>query len=194
MSYLKVCLPILALGLLLTTGCNTDYVPKPKGYPRLYLPSAGYKALGMGLPYEFEVSMASTATPSKDRLSEPLWIDIHYPGFDATVQITYKKVTGMKDLNEYIEDARKLTSKHQIRATAIEESMRKVASGDIAYTFRLEGQVPTQYQFFVTDSSKHFLRGALYFKTATQNDSLAPIIDYVARDMEHLLNTLRWTR
>jgi hypothetical protein len=36
------------------------------------------------------------------------------------------------------------------------------------------------------------LRGALYFRTATANDSLAPVIEYIKADMIHLLNTLEW--
>jgi len=56
----------------------------------------------------------------------------------------------------------------------------------------LEGEVPSQYQFHVSDSAKHFLRGALYFKTATQNDSLRPVIDYIKQDVRHLLETLEW--
>jgi hypothetical protein len=52
--------------------------------------------------------------------------------------------------------------------------------------------VATSLQFFTTDSSKHFLRGAIYVKTATQNDSLAPIIQYLKQDAIHLVQTLRW--
>ena len=75
---------------------------------------------------------------------------------------------------------------------AIEESEIRTPTGDVASVFELEGEVPSQFQFYVTDSTKHFLRGALYFRTATQNDSLAPVIEYVKKDIIHLLNTLKW--
>lgn len=111
------------------------------------------------------------------------------------VQVTYKPINNDKQkLSQLIEDARTLISKHQIKASAIEEQVIKTGSGNNAYVFRLSGQVPTQFQFYTTDSSKHFLRGALYFNTATANDSLAPVIDFVSKDMVHLLKTLKWTR
>jgi gliding motility-associated lipoprotein GldD len=97
-------------------------------------------------------------------------------------------------LNDLVEDARKLTGKHQIKAYAIEEAEIKTPTGDVASVFELEGEVPSQFQFYVTDSTKHFLRGALYFRTATQNDSLAPVIEFVKKDIVHLLNTLKWQK
>jgi gliding motility-associated lipoprotein GldD len=56
----------------------------------------------------------------------------------------------------------------------------------------LNGEVATSLQFFTTDSTKHFLRGAIYVKTATQNDSLAPIIQFLKQDALHLIQTLSW--
>jgi hypothetical protein len=44
----------------------------------------------------------------------------------------------------------------------------------------------------MTDSSKNFLRGALYFDTKVANDSLAPAIAYMKKDIMHLINTLQW--
>ena len=78
-----------------------------------------------------------------------------------------------------MEDARKLTGKHQIKATAIDERIMQMPNGMRASVFELQGEVPSQFQFYTTDSTRHFLRGALYFKTATANDSLAPVIEYV---------------
>ena len=62
----------------------------------------------------------------------------------------------------------------------------------MASVTELEGEVPSQFQFHITDSTDHFLRGALYFKTATKNDSLAPAIEFLKSDIIHLLNTLEW--
>jgi gliding motility-associated lipoprotein GldD len=107
--------------------------------------------------------------------------------------LTYKDLGGdMKLLNEYIEDSRKLINKHNVKAYGIEETKMKTASGQEAFIFSLTGQVPTQFQFYTTDSSRNFIRGALYFQTATANDSLAPAIKYISQDMLHLINTLKW--
>jgi gliding motility-associated lipoprotein GldD len=58
--------------------------------------------------------------------------------------------------------------------------------------FLLKGEVPSQVQFLVTDSTDHFLRGALYFKMADKNDSLAPVIQFIQQDIVHMVQTTRW--
>jgi len=91
-----------------------------------------------------------------------------------------------------LRDAYRLTTKHQVRAYAIEEDIVEMPQGITATVVTLSGQVPTQFQFYTTDSVNHFLRGALYFHTALENDSLAPIIDFIKEDIMHMLYTLEW--
>jgi len=126
-------------------------------------------------------------------MAEPYWIDLFYPDMVANVQITYKPVKGsQKLLEEYLNDAYKLTSKHQIKAYSIDESFLITPSGKRVVLAELSGEVPSQFQFYLTDSVHHFLRGALYFRTSQKNDSLAPAINYIKIDIIHMLNTLRW--
>jgi len=174
-------------------SCNAEYTPKPKGYNRIDLPPTAYQPLQNQHPYTFEYSRYAKIRPDSSGIAQPHWINIIYPTLGANVQLTYKAI-GYSDkmLNNLIEDSRKLTSKHQIKAYSIEESEIKTPSGDVASVFELTGEVPSQFQFYVTDSTEHFLRGALYFNTATANDSLAPVIEYVKKDIVHLLNTLEW--
>ncbi len=184
----------LLCSFCLLQSCEQAYSPKPKGFPRIDLPKPAYQKLSLAAPYSFEHSAFAIVAPDTTRLSEPYWIDIIYQNLGATVQITYKPINkNTLKLNELVEDARMLISKHQAKASAIEEQEISTASGHIAYVFKLSGQVPTQFQFYTTDSTTHFLRGALYFNTATANDSLAPVIDFVSKDMIHLLKTLTWT-
>ena len=95
-------------------------------------------------------------------------------------------------LRGLLNDAYRLTSKHQIKAYAIDESILKTPNGHTAVVTELQGQAPSQFQFYTTDSANHFLRGALYFNTASKNDSLAPSIEFVKIDIIHMLNTLVW--
>ncbi|WP_276499781.1 gliding motility lipoprotein GldD [Pontibacter litorisediminis] len=180
----------LAAGVV---ACGAEYTPKPKGYNRIDLPSQTYQQLQEAHPYTFEYSAHAKIRPDSSGIAQPHWINIIYPSLGANVQLTYKKLENNdKMLNDLVEDARKLTAKHQIKAYAIEEAEIKTPGGDIASVFELEGEVPSQFQFYVTDSTDNFLRGALYFRTATQNDSLAPVIEFVKKDIVHLLNTLEW--
>lgn len=193
MSSIKTFL-ILLFAVPLWCACESqDYVPKPKGFNRIDLPPHRYVSLQGDYPYDFEHSAHAVIRKDTFARAEPYWIYVYYPELKANVQLTYKTVNkDPKRFQELVNDAYKLASKHQIKAEAIEEMVMKTPSGKTANLFQLEGEVPSQFQFYVTDTTTHFFRGALYFQTATKNDSLAPVIEYVKEDIVHLVNTLKW--
>ena len=120
---------------------------------------------------------------------------VYYPELKANVHVTYKKIKhDNKLLKEFVTDATTLTSKHQVKAYAIDETITRTPSGKVAVIAEIEGEVPSQFQFTMTDSSENFLRGALYFDIKVQNDSLKPAIDYVKKDLMHMINTLEWNK
>jgi gliding motility-associated lipoprotein GldD len=111
----------------------------------------------------------------------------------ANIHITYKKLNNKEEfLKSLLNDSYNLTSKQQIKASAIDELITVTPSGKTAVIAEIAGEVPTQLQFTMTDSSKNFLRGALYFNTKVQNDSLAPAIDFMKKETLHFINTLQW--
>ncbi|MFY0688149.1 MAG: gliding motility lipoprotein GldD [Cyclobacteriaceae bacterium] len=174
------------------TGCQSDYLPKPKGYNRIVLPAVEYQNLPDTLPYQFEYSVHAKLLKDSSWIAERYWVDIFYPHFDANLQITYKSIPKDSTAESLLNDSFRLTAKHNVKAYAIDEKILVLKSGNVATVNELEGDVPSQFQFHITDSVNHFMRGALYFKTATQNDSLAPAIDYLKNDIVHLLNSLEW--
>ena len=177
---------------LVSCGEN-NYLPKPEGYNRIDLPAHKYQLLSEKHPYVFEYSSYAKILKDSSSIAEPHWIDVYYPEFDANIQLTYKPVKGDASVfKELSDDAYKLTSKHQIKAYSIEDQIIRTPSGKTAIITELSGEVPSQFQFYVTDSVKHFFRGALYFRTATKNDSLAPVIEYLKTDAIHMVNTLKW--
>ncbi|MTI31475.1 gliding motility lipoprotein GldD [Xanthovirga aplysinae] len=178
------------------SSCSSDdFVPKPKGYNRIVLPEHQYINLADSFPYQFEYSRHAKILADSSWMAERYWIYIYYPEMDANIQLTYKPINGNKKrLREYLSDSYKLTAKHQIKAYAMEESYFTTSNNHTAVYTELSGEVPSQFQFFTTDSTQNFLRGALYFNTATQNDSLAPVIDYIKKDIFHLLNTTYWKK
>ena len=187
-----VAVPLILLPLF--TACKRDYLPKPIGYNRLVLPEAAYQPLPDTLPYTFEYSVHANILSDTSWIHDRFWIEIYYPQLKADVHVTYKKVYNSKQLlKEYMDDSYTLTAKHQIKAYAIDEVLVKTPSGKTAIINELEGEVPSQFQFTITDSVTNFLRGALYFNTKVQNDSLAPAIEYVKKDIMHMINTLEWT-
>ena len=186
---------VLLLMVFVVSSCTStpDFTPKPKGYNRLDLPPHRYQPLPSGHPYSFAYSKYAKVLRDSSYLAQPHWLNIYYPELHANVQITYMDAQRSRKLyNKMMEDARKLTGKHQIKATAIDERILVTPNGMRASAFELQGEVPSQFQFYTTDSTRHFFRGALYFRTATDNDSLAPVIEYVKQDMIEMLNTLKY--
>jgi gliding motility-associated lipoprotein GldD len=185
---------ILFLGLVaLFAACQTNYQPKPKGYNRLLLPDHTYQLSPDTLPYQFEYSTHARFLRDTSWIREKHWVEIYYPELQATIHVTYKAVNrNEKLLREFLQDAYVLTAKHQIKAYAIDESLVKTPSGKTAVIAELEGEVPSQFQFTVTDSTENFLRGAVYFNVSVQNDSLKPAIEFMKRDAMQLINTLSW--
>lgn len=187
--HFMLCLFLLASAC----GVGREYVPKPKGFNRIDLPDVSYQALVEEHPYFFEYSQNAHIRPDSSSIAEPHWVHVIYPDFNADVQITYKSISDNPEIfPELVDDAHKLTGKHMVKASAIEEGIIQTPSGKTAAIYELEGEVPSQFQFYITDSTNHFLRGALYFRTATKNDSLSPVIEYIKRDIIHMLNTCAW--
>ncbi len=184
------------VGLILALcSCDRDYLPKPLGYNRLVLPEPSYQSLPDSLPYAFDYSVHAKLLRDTSRIHERFWIEIYYPQLKATIHITYKELNDNKQLlKEFLNDTYTLTAKHQIKAYAIDEVIVKTRSGHTAVVAELDGEVPSQMQFAITDSTKNFLRGALYFNTKVQNDSLRPAIDYMKKDIMHLINSFDWAK
>ena len=181
--------------LFILLSCSSDYLPKPKGYNRLDLPEREFIALKNDVPYSFEHSVHAIVEPDSFNLAEKSWINLNYESLGGKVHLTYLALnTDGKDIKTVVNDAINLTAKHQIKAYGIEESMMLTPKGYTGVVAELSGEVPTQFQFFVTDSTRNFLRGALYFNTAMKNDSLAPAIEYIIVDMIHLINTLEFKK
>lgn len=190
---MKKLLPLLVLPFsLFISACEEDFSPKPRGYNRIDLPAHEYKKLEGDHPYSFQRSVHAQVLKDSSLIAEAHWIDLWYPMFRSNIQITYKDLKKKEDLKELIKDAFKLKEGHLKKAYAVDEAVINLENGKTAMVFQLEGEVPSQFQFYITDSTQHFLRGALYFRTATKNDSLAPVINYMKEDIMHLLNTLEW--
>ncbi|WP_291786120.1 gliding motility lipoprotein GldD [Cecembia sp.] len=181
--------------LLIFAGCAGDYLPKPMGYNRIDLPERSFTELENGRPYTFEHSVHALVEADSFNLEQKAWINLNYQKLGGKVHFTYLELdTKGKDIKTVVNDAVNLTAKHQVKAYGIEESVLLTPKGYTGVVAELTGEVPTQFQFFVTDSTRNFLRGALYFETAMKNDSLAPAIEYIKVDMAHLINTLEFKK
>ncbi|MFN3851381.1 MAG: gliding motility lipoprotein GldD [Spirosomataceae bacterium] len=195
---LSISLIAIFFSSFLLFGCNNsapEFAPKPKGYNRIDLPEHAYQPLDDSHPYKFEYSKAAIIQPDTFRNAEPHWIIIYYPKLNARVQFTYKPVLNSPQrLQNMINDAFMLASKHHVKAESQEDQVVNLKNGKKAVAIQLEGDVPSHYQFYITDTTTHYLRGAMYLMDASAGDSLRPIIDYVKKDCMHLLETLEWKK
>jgi gliding motility-associated lipoprotein GldD len=188
----KINFNLILVAAFVLVSCSENYTPLPRGYFRIDLPEHIYQLSDTTFPYYFEYPVYAKLRSSPHNPDSLYWINIVYPQFKATVYLSYKNVDG--NLITYLEDAYTLVSKHIPKADAINDSMIVNNARNIyGLTYKIEGSgAASPYQFFVTDSSSHFLRGALYFDIVPNNDSLEPVIDFVTNDIEHLINTLEW--
>lgn len=189
----KIMLFLLSLSLFLAFSCKKEYIPKPRGYFRISFPEKTYHQLySVTFPYRFEIPGYSQIIPDDERLAEPFWVNLKIPAHKAELHISYKKVDN--NLPKLTEDSRKLAYKHSIKADAINERIfinkEKKVYGTI---YLIDGNSASPLQFYLTDSTKHFLRGALYIREVPNIDSIRPVIEFLTPDIIHLIETTEWT-
>lgn len=187
---------LCVLMIMILTACNSTYTPKPKGYYKIALPQRSYQLFDKpGYPYTFEYPTYSTISQDTSffeaKPENPYWINIDFPSFNGRIYISYKTI-GKTDLNKLLNDAYAMTYKHTTKASSISDSVFTTSNGLEGIYFKVGGNAATANQFLVTDSVKHFLRGALYFNAAPNEDSLRIVNDFLKEDMKHLINTLKW--
>ncbi len=177
--------------LILLSACDRSYTPKPLGYIKVHYPEKSYLLFDEADPFSFEYPAYSVVLTDKKMNSEAYWYNIFYPEYNSTIHLSYKEVD--HNVNNFIEDSRTLVYKHTSRADGIDEiPFLDTINRRFGIMYKLKGNVATSIQFFVTDSTNHFIRGSLYFNTSPNRDSLNPIINFIREDIEHLIETIVW--
>jgi gliding motility-associated lipoprotein GldD len=176
--------------LFITAACNETYYPKPYGYIRIDYPEKEYSLFDSVYPYSFEIPTYSRVVPDSSKGAEKFWSDWNFPEFNATVYLSYKDIRD--NLNQYEEDTRELAYKHTIKADDIEpiiwENKEQRVYGIL---YDIKGDVASQMQFYLTDSTQHFLRGAFYFNCVPNKDSLAPSLKFLRKDIDRMIETFK---
>ena len=187
---------IICLSSIIFISCNSTFVPKQRGYFNIPLPQHQYQVFDQpGFPYSFEIpvyaKVVQDTTFFDAKPENPWWINIDFPQFSGRIYISYKDLAS-NDFGKMVNDAFKMTYKHTTKATSIIDSLMQTPNGLHGVYFTVSGNAATGKQFFLTDSIKHFLRGALYFDTTPNEDSLAPVSNFLQQDLQHLINTFKW--
>lgn len=189
MKYIHILFILTALTLFV--GCNKSSMPKPYGYFRVELPEAHYRMMDtLNYPYRFELSTL-TKVEFRQAKDEKYWMDIQYPSLNASLYCSYKPIHN--NLFELSEDSRKYVYKHAVKADGIAETAYNNTDKAVYGIFYdIQGNTASSMQFIVTDSTKNFFRGALYFENVPNKDSIAPMVEYIRKDMIRLIETFEW--
>lgn len=190
-DFLTITGVLFIISLIIFGGCKRNHTPKPRGYVRIDLPEKEYTQLKTDCPYSFLYPTYTKIEKTPGALNERCWINIKYPGLGGTIHISYKDVKD--NIGLILEDTRKLAYKHTLKADAITEKVFvKPEQKVYGILYEIAGDAASSIQFFITDSTEHYLRGALYFDSEPNKDSLAPLIHFVREDIVVLIESFEW--
>lgn len=171
-------------------SCTKVSTPKPYGYYRITAPDTAYAPLDslFRAPFNFQLSQNAQVQPRAD---EPYWINLYYPALDATIHCSYKPVHN--NLRELTNDALEFVYRNASFANAIPEREYTHPEAQVyGVLFDLEGNTASSCQFFVTDSTHHFFRASVYCNCQPNADSLAPVYEYLRKDVIKMVETFEW--
>jgi len=187
---------ILSISLITFSSCGDDeddevFIPKPKGYPRVDFPKKTYRLYDSLCPYSFEIPTYSRISNDKHKGADPCWINVDFPRYNAQIHLSYKTVTN--NLDTFLNDSRDFAIKHQIKATGLDETIIIRDSAQVyGLVYDISGNTASNVQFYLTDSTHHFMRGALYFNSVPNIDSLKIVVDFLRQDIVHMIKTFEW--
>ena len=176
---------IFALSLF---SCGEDTLPKPKSQLSLDYPSPTYTKTIEACPYSFDKNVMGDVRYKNDCSAV-----IDYPKLNASLFLTYRRVN--KNIKSLLNDAQKLTYEHVGKADdIIEEKYVNDQQGAYGMFYDVKGNAASQSQFYITDSTTHFLTGSIYFNVKPNYDSIYPAAVYLKNDIRHLMESIEWKK
>ena len=182
---------------LFFVACSNEQVntPKPKGYFRIDFPKKEYQSFNSDCSYTFSYPTYTQLVDDRDKDARPCWKNLNFTQFNGILHLTYYDVFSAQTYNEMTENARSLAMKHTIKADAIDQKIINYPDKKVyGVYYAIEGNTASSVQFFLTDSTSRYLRGALYFNERPQYDSIQPVIKFIKQDIDKLIETFEWKR
>jgi len=179
---------ILIVVLLLCIGCSDTYSPKPRGFHRIDLTKKEYELLKTQCKFNFQKPIEVKVLQGKEKC----WMNLYYPKHKATIYLTYKALED--DLSNVLEESHQLVYDHSKKSDGIiEKSYQNHKERVFGVMYDIHGNSASNLQFFATDSTNHFIRGALYFNHSPNADSIQPVKEYIKQDLQVLMESLNWS-
>lgn len=188
---IKVFIILITACVLISCKKTDNSTPKPYGYFRITMPENTYQPFNNEkFPYTFEYSSIAAIEERTDK-PEQKWLNIVYPQHNATIYITHHTIKN--NLDTIINDSHNFTYRHTIKADAIDQVTYFFPERNVFCLYaQVEGDAASPIQFLLTDSTCNFVRGSLYFNAEPNSDSVAPVVDFIKKDIMTLMKTLEW--
>lgn len=186
--------------LVLCSACKDELalVPKPRIYPKVIYPQKGYAEFASpDCPFTMEVptyfQFLKDEAQNAEEKKHKCWFDLYSKDLNSYLHLSYIEVQNRKSFDKLVADAFEMADKHNVKASYRQELVvTKEAEKVHGLIFEIDGPVATPLQFFLTDSTQHFLRGSLYFKSQINRDSIAPVYDFLKVDIQKLIESFEW--
>jgi gliding motility-associated lipoprotein GldD len=189
----KLILFVAAVIIITACGNSHDYSPKPRGYYRIVFPEKAYQPYVSSAPFTFEYPKYAVIEPDKKPDAKLYWLNMQFPQFNGTLHLSYEHIASKKEFDLLIEDAHKLSFKHTVKATGIDEGVIRYPEKKVyGIYYTIDGNAASSVQFYLTDSTKNYIRGALYFQSEPKLDSIQPVLTFVKKDVDMMIKSFRW--
>lgn len=180
--------------LLCGYSCSADYSPKPVGYPHINIEEATYVLHTGCSDFGFDINENATLSLLPSPKNEQLLFNLVYPELNTLVYCSYH-VTDALGIERLTEETMELLQLQGLRAERFsKEEFANPEEGKFAEVYTLQGKVSAPILFYLTDNDSRFLRGTLQFDTVVNQDSIAPVIDYIHKDIQVLIETFQWKK
>ncbi|NBB89361.1 MAG: hypothetical protein GVX96_06230 [Bacteroidetes bacterium] len=190
---------LLGMSFLFFSCSEETGTPKPRMFPKVEYPEGNFEFLDReNCPFTFKVPDYTDIErdPKYQRLNPPheCWFNIVYPMFQARLYCSYAPLSGVESFDNYKGDAFDIVDQINRRSDYMEEYRFENPQGVSGIVFDFSGPAASPMQFFLSDTTRHFFKMALYYDTQNEPDSLGPISEFIKRDMGHMLETFQWTQ
>ena len=194
---MRFVLSLLVCIILWSCSDTSPQLPKPRIYPHVIYPEKAYTLQTFGdCPFEMNIPRYFNVlqdTFQDVNIKNRCWYDLYTPELNAYLHLSYIDVDNRKHFDNLVLDAFELADKHNIKANYRDEIVISEPENNVhGILFEIDGPVATPLQFFVTDSTKHFMRGSLYFKSQVNRDSIGPIYNFLRKDVVELIESYQW--
>ena len=185
--------------IFLFYSCDSVELPKPNAYLRLDFPSPIYKKVNFeanGTTVELNTASTSFTKIKNMTISNSLISkSISYPLINAEIKLEYYNLNRNNKLNYRLKNLNDFTSIHlkkSLKPPKIQEFIN-LKTKVYASIINIKGDVTSPYQFYATDSVNNLIIGILSLKSKTKYDSVLPALDYLKKDIYHLIESVKWS-